>query len=122
MQPLAQRLAGKARFVNVYILEAHPLDGWTLPVNDDDGVCVRTPRTLPERLALMRRLVDEFGVDPVAMPFVADDLDNAIELAFEARPERLYLIVDGCVRWRSGIGPYCYNVPALERELDLLLS
>jgi type I thyroxine 5'-deiodinase len=116
MMPLARRFSGRGiRFINVYVLEAHPLDGWKLPVNDDTGVCYKKPTTLAERITLMNKLVADAQCD---MPFYADSIDNAVELAFEARPERLYVVEDGRVTFRTGPGPYCYSIPQLEGVLE----
>eukprot|EP01094_Clydonella_sp_ATCC50884_P012268 TRINITY_DN22268_c0_g1_i1.p3 TRINITY_DN22268_c0_g1~~TRINITY_DN22268_c0_g1_i1.p3 ORF type:complete len:129 (+),score=28.37 TRINITY_DN22268_c0_g1_i1:310-696(+) len=104
----------EVRFVAVYIMEAHPVDGWQLPVNEDLGVCYRKPRTTAQRCAIAQHFKRDFGV---TMEMVVDGIDNAAELAYEARPERLYVIRNGEVAWRTGWGPYCYDVDALENYL-----
>lgn len=102
--------------MNVYILEAHPVDGWQLPDNepDEDDVCFAQPRTLDERMAVATAMRDRLGV---GSPLVVDGVDNACELAYEARPERLYVIQDGVVVFRTGPGPFCYSPAQLRAFL-----
>eukprot|EP01046_Picozoa_sp_COSAG06_P101601 COSAG06_NODE_47743_length_337_cov_0.655462_2_plen_37_part_01 len=36
-------------------------------------------------------------------------MENSVELAYEARPEKLIVVKNGCVVFKSGIGPYQYS-------------
>lgn len=90
------------------------MDGWQLPVNEDTGVCYRKPKTTAQRCTIARHFKRDFNV---SMEMVVDGIDNAAELAYEARPERLYVIRDGVVAWRTGWGPYCYDEEALAQYL-----
>jgi len=51
---------------------------------------------------------------------VVDDMDNALDAIYEAKPERLYIIKDGLVRYRGGLGPFFYQLDQLEMALDEL--
>jgi Iodothyronine deiodinase len=118
VRTLVQSLSARGadiRLLTVYILEAHPSDGWTLDCNEGEGVCYRQPRTLTQRLRVARQFAEQYEVP--AGELVVDGMDNALDLLFEARPERLYVLRGGRVAFRSGVGPYQYSVPALSAFL-----
>jgi hypothetical protein len=57
------------------------------------------------------------GLD-LPMPFLIDDMTNGAERAYDCWPDRLFLIdEDGTIAWKSGHGPWGFDVAALEREL-----
>ena len=92
---------------HVYIVEAHPADGWVDADNVNEGVCHRQPTDLGERVALAKIMVAELKLDPTRV--LVDSMDNAAEAAFEARPEKLAVVRDGSLAFLSGIGPYQYS-------------
>ena len=65
-----------------------------------------------QRVAVAKRFVADYA--PVFETLV-DSIDDAVELAYEARPERLYVLSpqSNTVVYRSGPGPYQYSVPQL---------
>jgi len=84
---------------------------------------VEDPVTLEERVALAQRCTAELGIDSI--PLLVDGMDNELALAYEAWPDRLYLIgMDGKVAWRCGRGPFGYDPDGLEAailaELDAI--
>ena len=79
---------------HVYILEAHPVDGWADDDNTADGVCIKQPRTLQARLAAANAFAKASGG---LNNILVDGMDNEVELAYEARPEKL-------VRAARGVG------------------
>lgn len=119
MIAIAERFAVHLRLVNVYIVDAHPVDGWLTPENDSehDDVCVMQPSSLDERVAVARAFVSAASIDGASV--LVDAMSNAVELAYEARPEKLVLVdAAGRVAWKSGIGPYQYSPRLLEAWLD----
>jgi len=91
----------------VYIKEIHPTDGWQVQENERDGVLLRQHRSMEERMqagnVCMLRLALE-------MPALVDEMDDAAALAYNAMPERLYLIgKDGHVAFKGGIGPMFFQ-------------
>ena len=70
---------------HVYILEAHPVDGWLDADNETDGVCIRQPTTLQQRISAANMFVSTGARAEV----LVDGMGNEAELAYEARPEKL---------------------------------
>lgn len=113
METVAQEYSAHVLACNIYIVEAHPVDGWSLPnFNEDVGVCYKKPTTTQERVAVATRFVADYA--PVFETLV-DSIEDTVELAYEARPERLYVLspATNTVVYRSGPGPYQYSVPKL---------
>ena len=78
-----------ARFVYVYVAEAHAKDEWPLGASE----CVDQPKTLAERLARARHFRDAYGVSP-DIPVVVDKMDNAFDNAYAVWPERFFVLSD----------------------------
>jgi hypothetical protein len=105
----------------VYIREAHALDG-RAPMGGDDAPIVEEPLTFGERRAVANLCMARLDLEP--MPALVDGMDNAVERAYAAAPDRLYLVArDGRVAYRSGRGPFGFKPDELEaairRELGL---
>eukprot|EP00736_Rhodelphis_marinus_P008229 Rmarinus@m.17191 len=103
----------------MYIVEAHPADGWQLEENTKDDVCFKQPRSTQDRIAVAKAFSSKFDV---SVPVWVDGADNKIELAYEARPERLYVVSlnsEGCwkVSYRGGVGPYQFDPVHLRQHL-----
>ena len=92
-----------ADFVVVYILEAHPNDGWAVPMNKHQ---ISNHRSIEDRLAAAAKLV--LSPLPSNMTILADAMsDNAVR-AYGANPERLYVIQDGVVEYEGHPGPFMF--------------
>ena len=95
----------------MYLHEAHPVDG-VLPERHDGnwlmgtperGLLVEDPQTLAERTALARHCQEEMQL---GIPFLVDTMDDAVNHAYAAWPDRLYVLdADGSVVYRGGKGP-----------------
>ena len=96
----------------VYVTEAHPKDGWGGEWSSFD---VNYAKTIEERMAAARGFVERLGVDPASV--LVDSIDDTLERAYEARPERLYVLQGGKVLWRSGLGPWDYDVAGFGKFL-----
>jgi Iodothyronine deiodinase len=104
----------------VYIQEAHPTDGWALPMNTEANIEVAQPTSIAERGrvadACMLRL-------SLTLPALLDDLENSTDQAYSALPDRLYLIdPDGRVAFRSDPGPWGFKVEELEAATTRMLG
>ena len=74
----------------IYIREAHPTDGWDVPEdNKPYGVEYSTAKSLQERQKAANQL--KSGLCPNSSVLI-DGLDDALECAYECRPERFYVL------------------------------
>ena len=115
------------QFLGIYIREAHALDGvlperqsgtWLMGTSER-GLFVETPLTPEERLALAHRCEKEMEL---GFPLLVDGLDDAVEAAYAAWPERLYLVdLDGTVVYRGEKGPDGFLLEEFAGVLDELV-
>lgn len=108
--------------------EAHPIDGvlperqrgtWLMG-SPDRKLLIEDPLTLEERTAVARECETslEFG-----FPVVVDDLDDAVNRAYAAWPDRLYLVDrDGAIVYRGGKGPMGFKPNELEAVIQELAA
>ena len=90
-------------FYVVYIQEAHPSDGWQVPVNEREGVVYSQPTTMNERVDVANSCSLTLEI---SIPTLLDELTNGVDEAYAAFPDRLYLIdADGRIVYRSDRGP-----------------
>ncbi len=102
----------------VYIREAHPIDGdWPLY-----RVLVEQPLTNKERKDVAQTCIS--NLDLGGMPAVMDGIDDRTSLAYQAYPDRLYLVGrNGKITYAGGPGPQGFKPQELEaairRELHM---
>jgi len=116
------------QFLGVYIREAHALDGvlperqsgtWLMD-SPERGLFVETPLSMEERLALARQCNEEMAL---GFPLLVDGLDDAVDAAYAAWPERLYVVdVDGTIVYRGEKGPDGFRPDQLGEVLEDLVS
>jgi Iodothyronine deiodinase len=105
----------RARFLTVYIKEAHPEDEWQMDSNEKENVCYPQPRTLADRVAIANDFVKRFHYD---VPVAVDDMGNGAEKAYAGWPERLYVIDEsGKVVFKGKPGPFGYHPEEVEAWL-----
>ncbi|MBI1853240.1 MAG: hypothetical protein HYR85_23120 [Planctomycetes bacterium] len=93
----------RAEFFLVYIREAHPTDGWTL----DGNVKLADPKTSAERHDAAGTCTKSLDL---SMPVVVDDMEDTVNRAYAAWPERLYVIgKDGKIAYAGGMGPFKFD-------------
>jgi len=106
----------RARFLTVYIKEAHPEDEWQMDSNETENVCYPQPKTLEQRVAIANDFTKRFHYD---VPIAVDDMDNVAEKAYAGWPERLYVIDEnGKVAFKGKPGPFGYH----PEEVDAWLA
>ena len=119
LDQIAQRYGDRARFVCVYIKEAHPTDGSQSPPNVDEGVLYAQPTNADERAAVAAACMLRYNF---SFPMVLDELTDGVERDYKAWPERLYVIDrDGNVAWKCGLGPYGFDPDGFERAISALM-
>lgn len=114
----AREFKDRAEFYHVYIEEAHPRDGWSIPGMNGEWN-VNEARSTTERAETARAF---FRKMQSASTVLVDGVEGAVNDAFAARPERLYILAGGNVVYRGGEGPFNYNMDECVRELRALVA
>jgi len=115
MGEIYEKFKNHAKFICVYIVEAHPLDEWNLYA----PVCFNQPKTLEERI----KIAQDYGKETnLAMPIVVDLMTNATEKLYSAWPERLYVVHNGKIAHKGGKGPRGYHPEEAEEWLQNYLK
>lgn len=104
----------KVQFLNIYIREAHPKDGWWLGLRLTKKTVKRyapkvsmdyyDPQTIEERRAVAGdcETALQYGIRTYV-----DEMDDYVNHACAAWPTRLYLVgLDGKVVYAGGMGPW----------------
>ena len=91
----------------VYIREAHPIDG-SSPLGGNGMPIVEDPVSLAERQEVARVCMTRLAMEP--MPALVDDLEDSVNLAYAAYPDRLYLVgKDGRIAYHGFEGPFGFD-------------
>lgn len=103
-------------FFLVYIREAHALDsGSPSAFTDSDGNVILDPINELERAAVASQCVQDLDLP---MPALIDRLDDKVNQAYQALPDRLYLIgKDGKVAFAGERGPRGFDPELLEEAI-----
>ena len=116
MTELYRRFSDEVEFFVVYVQEAHPTDGWQTDSNIEEGVLFRQHRSYAER----ESAAQSCSVDlHIGLPVIVEEMDNAIDEAYGAAPERLYLVdFDGRVAYHGGAGPHFFDLDEWEQAIE----
>ena len=113
-----QKYKDRVQFVLVYIREAHPDSILFVPTETGGtalGVVSQT-QTAADRLKNLHQCA---LLLQLTMPAVIDSDDNAVNRAYAAWPDRLYVIdTNGKVAYKSGPGPSGFKSPELAAWLQ----
>lgn len=120
MEEIYHRFCEQVAFFVIYIQEAHPTDGWQVDSNVQEGVLYRQHQTFEER----EEVAQACSLDlHMPMPVLIEDIDNAIDEAYGAAPERLYLVgADGQVAYHGGAGPHFFDLDAWEHAIEACVT
>jgi hypothetical protein len=117
---LYEKYKDHAAFYIVYIVEAHPSDGWRMKSNDKKGIVYKQPKTFEERLAVARPCLKALNIK---VPFLIDDMKNSTEKAYSAWPTRIYVInKEGKVVMKAKKGPGGADVNGAQKALQELFK
>jgi thiol-disulfide isomerase/thioredoxin len=120
IEELAKKFQKEATLLVVYVREAHPSDGWQVDSNIKDNIVFKDPTTIEER----RQAAKDFkSLFKVTLPILVDTMDDRLESAFAAWPDRIY-ILDGeaKVAYKAKPGPFGFKVPEAEKALKEMLE
>ncbi len=105
----------QVEFFVVYVQEAHPTDGWQTDNNITDNVLFRQHQSYDEREEVAQTCSIDLHIN---LPILVEEMDNAIDEAYGAAPERLYLIgADGKVAYQGGAGPHFFDLDEWEHAI-----
>ena len=108
------------KFLMVYIREAHPTDGRQSSANEREGILFEQPTTFEERLDVAKQMCTKLDI---SIPGVIDEMDNKVNEAYSAAPDRLYLVSkEGKIAYKGGPGPRGFNPDELEDAIKQELS
>ena len=115
MDEIYSRYGDRVEFFLVYVREAHPSDGWQVDSNLDNNIIFRQHQSLEER----EQVANTCSLDlNMTIPILIEGMDNAIDEAYGAAPERLYVVgVDGTVAYHGGAGPHFFDVDEWEEAI-----
>ena len=115
MDEIYNRYRDQVEFFLVYVREAHPSDGWQVDSNLDNNIIFRQHQSLEER----EQVANTCSLDlNMTIPILIEGMDNAIDEAYGAAPERLYVVgVDGTVAYHGGAGPHFFDVDEWEEAI-----
>jgi hypothetical protein len=118
----------KVQFLNIYVREAHPKDGWWLGRRLTKGIIRKVfpypkasmehydPQTIEERRAVAGECLQalEYGLRTYV-----DEMDDFVNNTYAAWPTRLYLIgLDGKVVYGGSLGPYGFKPAKLKAAIE----
>ena len=110
----------QVQFFVVYIREAHPVDGRS-PLGDESYVIVEDPLTWLERAGVAKECLAKMELE--GMPALIDGMDDAVNFAYGAYPDRLYLVGrDGRIAFQGGPGPFEFLPDELEDAIRVELG
>jgi len=111
---------GVAKFLTIYIAEAHARDEWWIPhapnAHEGGRACILQHRNIESRIQAAKAFQEDFD-----LPFeiLCDSIKNEVYEYYDAFPERLYIIENGIITYKGGPGPFDYK---LEDVLEWLQS
>ena len=120
MEKLYWQFQNQVEFFAVYVQEAHPMDGWQTDSNVAEGVLLRQHQSFDER----EEAAQMCSIDlHISIPTLVEEMDNAIDEAYGAAPERLYLIgKDGNVYYHGGAGPHLFDLDELDEAIQRMAA
>src|SRR5262245_24560864 len=110
----------QVQFINVYVREAHPTDGWRMSSNDKDGVAIAQPTTDAER---SEAAAQRCAAITMTVARGVDKMDDHVGHLYSGMPDRLYLIDrTGKVAYKGGRGPFGFKPQELEQAIAMMLA
>ena len=87
-----------------------------MDANVEAGIEVKQPKTMEERVAVARTCYNKLGL---TFPAIIDDIDDEVEKAYAARPDRLYIVdKTGRIAYKGGKGPRGFKPQEMAQKLE----
>ena len=116
LQKLYAKYKANVDFYWVYVKEAHPT-GSRRPAKHIE---IAQPATFDKRKEVANQCSGEIKL---AMPMVIDDMKNSVATAYNALPDRLFVLgADGKIAYRGERGPRGFKVDEMEKALAKLVK
>jgi thiol-disulfide isomerase/thioredoxin len=109
----------RVHFYMIYMREAHPTDGWTMPNNPFQ---VASPKSLEERQKIARDFVEKLGI---TIPVLVDGIDDRVGTTYAGWPNRMCIVDEkGSIADKGTAGPggVSNSLRRAHEVLDRLLS
>ncbi len=120
MREIYNRFRDQVEFFLVYLQEAHSSDGWKSRSNEAEGILIREHQGRDEREAAAKTCSLDLHVP---LPILVEEMDNAVDEAYGASPDRLYFIgADGRVAYQGGAGPAFFDLDEWEQAVESYLK
>jgi Iodothyronine deiodinase len=120
MEAIYHQYRMHVEFFVIYVQEAHPTDGWQTDSNVAEGILLRQHQSYEERESVAATCSLELRL---SLPVLIEEMDNAMDEAYGAAPERLYLMgADGRVAYRGGAGPHFFDLDEWEHAIAARVS
>ena len=116
MEEVYNRFRERVAFFVVYVQEAHASDRWQVDSNVVDNVLIKEHLSYEER----EDAASACSLDlHMSLPVLVEEMDNAVDEAYSAAPDRLYFVgADGRVAYKGGAGPWFFDVDAWEQAIE----
>ena len=115
---IADEFADRADFLVVYIEEAHAQGEFDFSSNRYN---FSQHKGLDDRIAAAEQMIEEMQ-GKMHFPTVVDNMYNGAMYAYGARPERIYIILDGVIMYQGKRGPYYNDMREFNSRLSQLCS
>jgi hypothetical protein len=96
MEDLFRLYGEQVHVLNIYTLEAHPVDDRPLRYSyDAEGNQIEQPESYAERVELAQKTIRDVKL---SLPVLVDEIDNPVYCSYGHRPNNAYLVgMDGIV-------------------------
>lgn len=116
METMFKKYQDVAEFRMIYIREAHAADGQR-PGRLGDQLKINEHQNYQDRCDVAQRLIKD---RKLTMPMLIDDFVNSTDMAYQAKPDRVFLVqTDGRLAVAADRGPWGF-APALKECEDWL--
>lgn len=108
-------------FLIIYIKERHPAEpGKEGKSGKTGGIPMTQPKTYDERKGNATTCRADLKLE---LPFLIDDMDNAVSKTYSGDPDRIYIITkEGNIHYKGEPGPTGFKSDEAEASLKKLLS